>query len=116
MSLSPNLLPSNPIHCGTTAEHCLSFTLAESPLLSRFSLTHPARAGQQLEWTCDRTSEPPQVLTASLVFIYLTYVKPTLFQLITFPSTPINYRQNANKVPLFFPSLLHRLSSFFVRG
>jgi hypothetical protein len=36
-----------------------SFTLAESPLL--FSLTHPARAGQQLEWTCDRTSEPPQV-------------------------------------------------------
>jgi hypothetical protein len=68
MSLSPNSLPSNPVHCGTTAERCLF--LVESPLL--FSLTHPARAGQQLEWTCDRTSEPPQVLTASLVYSLLS--------------------------------------------
>jgi hypothetical protein len=41
-------------------------TVFSSPLL--FSLTHPAQAGQQLEWTCDRTSEPPQVLTASLLW------------------------------------------------
>jgi hypothetical protein len=51
-----------------------SFTLAESPLL--FSLTHPARAGQQLEWTCDRTSEPPQVLTASLVCLVFVLNPP----------------------------------------
>jgi hypothetical protein len=59
MSLSPNLLPSNSVHCGTTAERCLF-------------LTHPARAGQQLEWTYDRTSDPPQVLTASLVIMVTT--------------------------------------------
>jgi hypothetical protein len=48
MSLLPNLLPSNPVHCGTTAERCL-FLYTRRVLL--FSLTHPARAGQQLEWT-----------------------------------------------------------------
>jgi hypothetical protein len=44
-----------PFTAGLRQNTVFSFTLA-SPLL--FSLTHPARAGQQLKWTCDRTSEP----------------------------------------------------------
>jgi hypothetical protein len=46
-----------------------------SPPSPAFSLTHPARAGQQLEWTCDRTSGPPQDFPASLVFTGIRYAK-----------------------------------------
>jgi hypothetical protein len=60
MLLSQNLLPSNPVHHGTTAEHCLFlYTRRVAPVFGHFSLTHPARAGSNLNGHCDWTSEPP---------------------------------------------------------